>query len=97
MDEISESALVLAAEAHAGAHSPPATVARCRTALNARFSELASWLRGGPLPASPPPDRLAVDTHGDQALATLAGETMSVLAALERLRQSWASSPPAGS
>lgn len=90
MDQISESALVLAAAVHDGARAPREALAPYRSALAGGFKELASSFQvgGRPSPALPRDARLAPIQH-DPALATVAAETTSVLAKLHWLGQIW--------
>ena len=90
MDEISESALVLAAAVHDGARAPRDALVPYRRALAASFGDLA---RSFPLDARPsrmPPRdaRLAAVTH-DPALAAVATERAIVLTKLKWLEQIW--------
>lgn len=85
LDEISECALVLSAEVHDGARAPREALASYRAALDGSFREIASCVRGGAGPALPRLQELTADGH-DPALASVAAETGSVLAALEAAR-----------
>jgi len=88
MDEISEYALMLAAAVHDGARAPCAALAPYRIALDNSFHEICSSLQSGAWLALPCDQTPAAGGH-DQALATVAAETASVLAALEQLEQTW--------
>ena len=90
MDQISEYALMLAAAVYDGARAPCAALAPYRIALDNSFDEICSCLRSGAwlAPALPRDQTPAAGGH-DQALATVAAETASVLAALEQLEQTW--------
>ena len=93
MDEISERALTLAAEVHDGARAPREALAPYRTALHAGFDEIATSVRNGiwPPPKLPRNDLPAlIEDH--RTLQTIAAETASVLAELERLEQTWQTS-----
>jgi uncharacterized membrane protein YccC len=98
MDDVSESALVLAAAVHDGARAPREALAPYLTALSGSFNEIAASIRDGiwASPSLPHNETLALNEH-DPALATTAAEAMSVLAALERLERTWrAPQPPTG-
>ena len=90
MDEISESALVLAEAVHDGARAPRDALVPYRRALAASFGDLA---RAFPVDARPSlmprrDARLAAVTH-DPPLAAVAAETAIVLTKLEWLEQIW--------
>ena len=90
MDEISEYALMLAAAVHDGARAPRTALAPYRTAVDNSFHEICSCLHSGAwLAPAPPCDHTPAAGGHDQALATVAAETASVLAALEQLEQTW--------
>jgi len=95
MDDVSESALVLAAAVHSGARAPREALAPYVTALTACFAEIAASIRDGTWasPALPRNEPLALNGH-DPALATVATEAMSVVAALERLEWTWREPKP---
>ncbi len=87
MDQISECALALAAAVHDGARAPHEALAPYRAALDGSFAETASWLHGGARPTpAPPRDQAPAAAGHDPALAAVAAETDSVLAALEAAR-----------
>jgi uncharacterized membrane protein YccC len=90
MDEISERALTLAAAVHDGARAPREALAPYRTALDGGFYGFASSLRSGTWspPLLPRNDMPALIEH-DPTLQTIAAETASVLAELERIEQTW--------
>ena len=90
MDEISEYALMLAAAVHDGARAPGTALAPYRITLDNSFHEICSCLQSGAwlAPALPCDETPAASGH-DRALATVAAETASVLAALEQLEQTW--------
>ena len=77
---------MLAAAVHDGARAPCAALAPYRIALDNSFHEICSCLQSGAwlVPALPCDQTQAALGH-DQALATVAAETASVLAALEQL------------
>ena len=90
MDEISEYALMLAAAVHDGARAPCAALAPYRIALDNSFHEICSCLHSDAwLGPALPCDQTPAAAGHDQALATVAAETASVLAALEQLEQTW--------
>jgi len=98
MDDVSESALVLAAAVHDGARAPREALAPYLTALRGSFDEIAASIRDGTWasPSLPHNETLALNEH-DPALATTAAEAMSVIAALERLERTWGEpQPPTG-
>jgi len=87
MDQISECALALAAAVHDGARAPHEALAPYRAALDGSFAETASWLHGGARPTpAPPRDQAPAAAGHDPAIAAVAAETDSVLAALEAAR-----------
>ncbi len=90
MDEISEYALMLAAAVHDGVRAPGTALAPYRIALDNSFHEICSSLRSGAwLAPALPWDQMPAASGHDQALATVAAETASVLAALEQIEQTW--------
>ena len=90
MDEVSGSALVLAAAVHDGARAPREALAPYLAALSGSFDAIAASIRDGgwASPALPRNETLALNGH-DPALATVAAEAMSLLGALERLERTW--------
>ncbi len=96
MDDVSESALVLAAAVHNGARAPREALGPYLTALSGSFDEIAASIHDGSWasPALPRNETLALNGH-DPTLATIAAEAMSVLAALERLERTWRELEPA--
>jgi uncharacterized membrane protein YccC len=87
MDQISESALVLAAAVHDRAREPREALAPYRAALDGSFAETVSWLHGDarPTPARPS-DQAPCAAEHNPALVLVAAETDRVLAALEAAR-----------
>jgi len=96
MDDVSESALVLAAAVHDGARAPREELGPYVTALSGSFDEIAASIRDGTWtrPALPRNETLALNGH-DPTLATVAAEAMSVLGSLERLERTWREPEPA--
>jgi uncharacterized membrane protein YccC len=87
MDQISESALALAAAVHDGAREPREALAAYRAALAGSFAETVSRLHGDARPApARPSDQAPCSAEHDPALASVAAETDRVLAALEAAR-----------
>ena len=88
MDDMSESALVLAAAVHDGARAPREALAPYLTALSGSFDEIAASIRDGTWasPALPRNDTLAL-VGRDPTLPTVAAEATSVLGSLERLER----------
>jgi len=87
MDQISESALVLAAAVHDRARAPREALAPYRAALDGSFAETVSSLDGDARSASARPSEQApCAAEHNPALAPVAAETDRVLAALEAAR-----------
>ena len=98
MDEISESALVLAAAVHDGARAPQEALAPYRRALASSFADLAGMFRADATPTrTPPRDAGPTAVTIDPALAAAATETAIVLAKLKWLEQRWQKSSNASS
>jgi uncharacterized membrane protein YccC len=95
MDDVSESALVLAAAIHNGARASRDALTPYLTALNTRFGEIATSIRDGnwAIPALPRNETLALNGH-EPTLATVAAEAINVLAALDRLERTWLEPEP---
>ena len=90
MDEISESALVLAAAVHDGARGPRDSLAPYRRALDAGFGDLARMFRANAgTSRTPPCDAVPTVVTSDPALAAVATETAIVLTKLKWLEQTW--------
>ena len=90
MDEISESALVLAAAVHDGARAPQEALAPYRRALTASFADLACSFRADARPTPiPPRDAVPTVVATDPALAAVATETAIVLTKLKWVEQIW--------
>ncbi len=97
MDEISESALVLAAAVHDGIRAPRDALAPCRRALAASFGDLARLFRADAgATMMPPRDAGLTAATTDPASTAVATETAIVLTKLKWLEQIWREStrPP---
>ena len=96
MDDISQSALVLAAAVHDGARAPREALAPYLIALSGSFDEIAASIRDDTRasPALPRSETLALNRR-DPTLATVAAQAMSVLGSLERLERTLREPEPA--
>ena len=96
MDDISQSALVLAAAVHDGARAPREALAPYLIALSGSFDEIAASIRDDTRasPALPRNETLALNRR-DPTLATVAAQAMSVLGSLERLERTLREPEPA--
>jgi len=97
MDEISDSALVLAAAVHDGIRAPRDALAPYRRALAASFADLARVFRADARPTTKPPrDAGLTAVTTDPGLEAVTTEAAIVLTKLNWLEQTWQEStrPP---
>jgi hypothetical protein len=83
MDEIGESALVLAAAVHDGARVPAAVVGPCRDQVRDSFGAISAALPGD----AARPGGAGQEARPDQAITAIATETATVLETLDRLER----------
>jgi uncharacterized membrane protein YccC len=91
LDQITESALVLAARVHDGERTSSPALPAYREAVRASFRDIATAVQQSSwnAPSLPAEQTRALGRVADAGAATVAGEAVFVLAALERLAHAW--------